>query len=460
MEATYSSLTFLVQPTLPSGLRLDASTGRLTGSPEETADARAYMITAANSTGEASVEVTFACVQRRPAATRASIAKLKHVDSPKPAEDAPLQNGASSEQPAPDFGKEIDNIADVANLPPEPDKDTRLLDWMLWTVHRVYLDDPELTTLSLKGLDMPLAETEPRIAPKLMRALGMNRHVASVDLSDSNLRAEEGLALAEALRTNETVQVLNIECNHLDAEALQAVAEALGDHTTSKISTLICNFQQSLGTHFGKAVEQSFAIMMERNLKIKRLSVPCEDVHWKSVIDRCLKRNNDSERRRLKRSKSAREDDTVGINMRTVVALRLSGVPHKPVHDCFRGMDEKLSLVRAFTEDKSRMPTKEQLQLFAKNRGQPLKYSEVAPLSKNFRRLLIDAAVDCQVVATDATQKKCTGDLKSWEEKNEHWRLDVLREDGIKFRFTSLKEVTLEVSPAFAAWLKAPSSRE
>jgi len=249
----------------------------------------------------------------------------------------------------------------------------------------------------------------------------------------------------------------------LESEALLAIAKALREAPGSKLTVLSCSMQQELGSSFGKVVEQEFAITMERNLVIKKLTVPFEDVHWKTIVDRCLKRNNDSDRRRLKRKVSGRQQDSdVGVQERVVSMLNLLIAPAKvDARKITEGNEEeKLGLVKTFAAAKKRLPTKEQLQAFAKNNGQPLKYSEVAPLSKAFRGKLLDAIVGCEVTAVDTTQKKTTGTLQAWEEKNDHWRLNIETQDGTRFRFTAVREPPIEVSAAVADWLKGPADTE
>ena len=55
---------------------------------------------------------------------------------------------------------------------------------MLYTVHRVALNDPALTVVDFTNLPMPKPE-EPRVAPKLGQALRTNTHVQKVLLNNT-----------------------------------------------------------------------------------------------------------------------------------------------------------------------------------------------------------------------------------------------------------------------------------
>ena len=50
-------------------------------------------------------------------------------------------------------------------------------------VHRAWLNDPELTVFDFDHLHMPLPHLEPRIAPKLCKAMGHNTHILAAVVS-------------------------------------------------------------------------------------------------------------------------------------------------------------------------------------------------------------------------------------------------------------------------------------
>lgn len=49
----------------------------------------------------------------------------------------------------------------------QPDPDRHPFDWMIWMVHRVYLNDPTLKELNFSGMQMPRPQDCLVIAPKL-----------------------------------------------------------------------------------------------------------------------------------------------------------------------------------------------------------------------------------------------------------------------------------------------------
>ena len=60
-------------------------------------------------------------------------------------------------------------------------------------VHRAWLDDPTLVDFDFTNTPMPPAHIEPRIAPKLVRAMETNSHIENLTLYDSNLQKAESL---------------------------------------------------------------------------------------------------------------------------------------------------------------------------------------------------------------------------------------------------------------------------
>merc|ERR1719333_188830 len=82
-------------------------------------------------------------------------------------------------------------------------------DWMVWMVHRAYLNDPELVELNFNNMHMPPGHMEHRIAPKLMKAMETNTHIECLSLMNSNLQKQQGVELAASLLKNCSLQVLN-----------------------------------------------------------------------------------------------------------------------------------------------------------------------------------------------------------------------------------------------------------
>jgi len=415
-----------VTPNLPKDLKLDPETGVISGVINNAVEAKTYRVTAANSTGSTSCELTFACTT--------SVDSITGVDQ--------------------QFAQSLEEIVDIAELVvKEPKKEKSLGDWMVWMVHRVSLNDPNLTEFNFTGKHMPPPHLEPRIAPKLIKSLAHNTNLLSLQLADSNLMKPQGHDLAASLAKNTTLQLLNIETNNLDATGVKHIAEALLGNPDSALEQWKFSNQKILGASFGRPVEQAVAELMEKNTRIVKLGFSCNDPNWRLNIDRALLRNNDFARRRRKGCPSMDENE-VTAQEKPISRMVIESVPDTPAEEVFNDAGEQTLLVRAYLQNSKRFPTREQLQSFAKSQGKPLPYSAVAPLAKSFRAKLLDAAVGCQVEVFDVYGAGFTGYLRSWTEKNEHWSLDLWMDDGTRFNCTSAKQPGIEVSAEFAEWQK------
>merc|ERR1712083_191835 len=106
----------------------------------------------------------------------------------------------------------------------------------------------------------------------------------------------------------------------------------------------------------------------------------------------------------------------------------------------FADGDEQLTtLVRKNMGEMKKLPTKEQLQAFAKKEGKPIKYSEVAPLLKSFRTKLLNAFLESRVTVVDTYGTATVGTLADWSETNEKWMLDVWPSVDTRIAFKSDK---------------------
>jgi hypothetical protein len=164
--------------------------------------------------------------------------------------------------------------------------------WMLYMVHKVYMNDPEVKELSFENMDM---KDEPRIAKKLVAGLHRNTHLLDLNLANSNLKATEGVPLGEALKENKTLTVLNIESSFLDVPGLLSIAEGLKSNRT--LQTLKVNGLKSLLKGVGASVEEAFAKAMEVNTTLTRLGLNLQNPHWRDIIDRRLMQNADKRRK-------------------------------------------------------------------------------------------------------------------------------------------------------------------
>merc|ERR1719401_2088641 len=134
----------------------------------------------------------------------------------------------------------IENITDLADMVTleEPSKSRTMSDWMIWMVHRAWLNDPTLTDLNFNNLQMPLPHLEPRVAPKLMKALQHNTNMTALQLVNSNMQKPQGYEMAESLKKNSCLQILNIESNYLDSDAMKAIAVALQESPKSALENI------------------------------------------------------------------------------------------------------------------------------------------------------------------------------------------------------------------------------
>eukprot|EP00928_Gymnodinium_smaydae_P000043 TRINITY_DN1001_c1_g2_i1.p1 TRINITY_DN1001_c1_g2~~TRINITY_DN1001_c1_g2_i1.p1 ORF type:complete len:1220 (+),score=312.57 TRINITY_DN1001_c1_g2_i1:100-3759(+) len=414
--------SFSVDPPLPKGLVLDPKTGAISGKPEETIEKKKYKITATNIAGSTDAFLEFAV-----------------EELPEPTEEELVAQ----------FAEELESITDLANLPPEPPRNGAAWHWMLWMVHRVWLNDPTLEVLNFSGLLMPLGSLEPRIAPKLMKGLGHNTYLTHLELANSNMQMTEGEALGESLRTNQTLRVLNVESNFLDQGALQHVLDALriAKDTTAVEQLRISN--QSGGNSFGRAFEEAIAGMLEVNQTIVKLSFVPADAHWRYKIDKAITRNCDIARRKRKQG-----GDKMVAEEKEMKKVRLAAEPTQAVWEVFPDDDEKLKVCRQCVVNSGRLPNGSELQGFARGKNLSLKYNEVAPLLKDFTDKLVKSMIGAEVEVTgeDAT-KKIVGALRAAEEKNKSWTLEVATASAL-YRFTSKGNVVFEVGDAILTWLK------
>lgn len=418
--------TFIIEPTLPAGLLIDPSTGVIGGTPTDESPSTTYKVTAKNVAGSTDAEITFAVT--------------KEVEE---------ETGVDQK-----FAEMIQEITDIADMVAEPNRMKCLGDWMVWMVHRAWLNDPTLTDFNFNNLNMPLPHLEPRIAPKLMKAMEHNTCITSLQVAHSNLQKPQGHQLSEALRKNTTLKILNIESNSLDSDAVKAIAVALQENDKTGLEQWRFNNQKHLGAYFGRPVEQAIAEMIDKNTRILKLGFACQDPNWRLIIDRAVLRNNDYARRRRKGSIFGLTEDEIKAEDRTLSKLTLTNFPDKAVWEVFEDDDKHLRLARSFVHANKRLPTKEQLQNYGKSVGQPLAYSAVAPLIKDFRTKLMNSVVGHFVSVEDSYGVHLEGSLRTWSEKNERWTLDVWPSGDSRLNCTADKQPIIEVSPAFAQWIE------
>jgi hypothetical protein len=168
-------------------------------------------------------------------------------------------------------------------------------DWMLFMVHRVYQNDPEITELSFENMHMPDSRLEPRVAPKLMEALHFNTHLRKLNLNNANLQAPEGVTLGSALRENTALRTLLLESSFLDAHGLAEIANGVASNRA--LETLKLNGLKNFSGGPGALVEESFAKALEANTTLIKLGIELQNPHWRDTIDRKMMQNADRARR-------------------------------------------------------------------------------------------------------------------------------------------------------------------
>eukprot|EP00397_Hematodinium_sp_SG-2012_P009961 GEMP01010061.1.p1 GENE.GEMP01010061.1~~GEMP01010061.1.p1 ORF type:complete len:583 (+),score=166.30 GEMP01010061.1:100-1848(+) len=104
--------------------------------------------------------------------------------------------------------------------------------WMVYQVHRAYLNDSKLTSLDFTNMHMPTGKNEPAIAPKLLSALQHNTKLTMLILDNCNFQSAEAPLLANSLAHNTTLNVLNVDNNAISNEALMKISAALSTNTS------------------------------------------------------------------------------------------------------------------------------------------------------------------------------------------------------------------------------------
>jgi hypothetical protein len=359
--------------------------------------------------------------------------------------------------PDPAFAALIDACTELEQLPEEPDREKKFMGWMMWMVHRAWLNDETLTDFNFSSCHMPPPNVEPRIAPKLMRALATNTHIVSLNLTDSKLQTEQAAQMADSLQANETLKVLEMEANHVKADEIKQMAIALTDNNCTVLETWRFASQVEQGTNFGRPTEEALGKMMEKNDRILKLGVYCQDAHWRNVISRAILRNGDVARRRRKRGSQV-EVSLIPAVTKPCVSLVLTSPPSMAAWDVFPDDDDYLTVARKYTADHKACPSAQQLQAAVKAAGKTIGYAQVAPLLNNFRTKLINAFKTLQVTVKESAvvMHECT--LVEWTTKNQNWTFDVWPSDTKRFSFEKKGDPAIELSDDVKYWLMPTSS--
>eukprot|EP00929_Paragymnodinium_shiwhaense_P061580 TRINITY_DN30764_c0_g1_i1.p1 TRINITY_DN30764_c0_g1~~TRINITY_DN30764_c0_g1_i1.p1 ORF type:complete len:1396 (-),score=366.78 TRINITY_DN30764_c0_g1_i1:262-4377(-) len=424
-EIDSGNFTFTVSPALPAGLSLDPKTGRIAGLPTEETYHTNYCVTASNVAGSVSVEFSLVVTT--------------------PPEEAVIDTA---------FAEVIEEITEVeALLEHSPPKEKRFGDWMIWMVHRAYLNDPTLTDFNFNHCRMPLPHEEWRVAPKLIKALETNTHIQNLSLAGSNLQKPQGHELAAALRKNCTIKVLNIESNKLDSSCMQDVAEGIENNKNTALEQLRVSYQLGMGKFYGRPVEQAFGEMMKTNETIVKLGLVLDDRHWMNTINGYLTRNADRARRRRKKADNANTEEELPIEEKTMSRVHLEQPPSVPCDQIMSDDSIGYKVFLKYLSNNKMVPAPTQLQNFAKSEGQPLKYSELKPTIEASRTKLLKAAVGTQATVLDSFNATMDGTFLKATVQGTNWCVE-LKQDRVRLQCKSAKDPGITISEHWKAWLE------
>merc|ERR1712232_442845 len=349
------------------------------------------------------------------------------------------------------FAEQIEAVEDVAQLCSEPSRKKHFGDWMIWMVHRAYLNDPSLIELDFTSMHMPSPHEEKRIAPKLMAALKWNTNIELLLLASSNLQPASGFELADALAENKTLRIVDIESNCLDSMAVKEIAVAVGRNKNTQVEQLMVSHQKQ-GKFFGRPTEEAFAQMMSNNDTRRRPQktpssesrlAPLEDKQLK-LISLCGEPVRCGDDVLASASTSAGASEAEEEDMAEAPVARTSG--SQPSRD----------VIHDYVVRYERLPSFTQLQTYLRNAGAtPPTHKEAMPILKDCRGRLLDAAVLSNVGVTDVFGTVTSGVLRSWTERNDVWTVEVGSDDGRRYAFQSRHaEPSMAVSGSWAAFLQ------
>ncbi|CAE7503427.1 TMOD2 [Symbiodinium natans] len=418
----------------PRGLHLHPGTGVISGTPVLAAEDRRYSIKARRH------EAKTSSINYTVLACTISFMKVDDAQDDSQCEEVSMSINE-------DFATRVECVCEIGDMLPEPCRTRAYGDWMIWMVHRAWLDDPSLTELNFSNMHMPPPHVERRIAPKLMDAMARNTHLEKLTLSNSNLVKASGVQLAGALRSNSSLRTLNLESNWLDSNAVRELAVAVKESLNSKIECLRFSHQKQMGQFFGRPTEEAVGQMMQSNDTIVKLGFECDDAHWRNEIDRALLRNNDSWRRGLQQTSSealpTAEEHSLG---------RIHLV-HRP--------DASTSEVRSrfctlcdYLDSNKKLPTTSQLQNSTRNSGQQISYAKAAPMIKELRSWMLDHALNKMVEVLDVFETPTSGILRQWSSSHDHWMVEIWVDDR-RCTFRSSREPAMSVSDDWVSWLRA-----
>jgi len=497
-----------VTPALPAGVSLDTTTGVLSGSPTEVTDAATYWISCWNSGGEAHVEFSLDVTEPAPTSlTYPTIAERYYLDQPLEGVGPDSQGGTCrnfSVSPAlpsgmslnPETGelsgtptevtpsasycivgknkggqvsfdfkfdvyvnmvKKICDCTDVNILLSDLDQTGKEkaepIAWMVWMVHRVHLNDESLTELDFSDMDMPPPQSQPNVAPKLMKALESSLQLTDLKLVNSKLERASCDELADALKVNTTLKLINVSGNDLATENVIKMANSIRENQDTKVDNFNFSHQKTMGGNLGHACEQALLQLVKEGKTVCRMPVKIEDAGTRNAIDSGLIQNADRARRLAAGGSFSAE---VPEENRTLATVELRSPPEGSTADEVFAEDfETVAIVRGFCAEKRQVPTKEQLQTFAKNQDPPqsVPFSKAAAVMLAFCPKLLDGAVETKVVLSDAQGTETTGTLRKWTSPTESSYSIVMKDESGKIIEYKGSKLVIKFGEDYITWL-------
>ncbi|CAE8623764.1 unnamed protein product, partial [Polarella glacialis] len=174
--------------------------------------------------------------------------------------------------------------------------------WMVWMVHRVFLNDPDLLVLDFACFALPAGEDEPRIVPKLLQALGRNTHLTELRLFNTALRLDEEQvqALADSISSNKVLSKLDVQANFLEMSELEVLFKALAFNASlqelkvnDQRSKLEGNWNSRLKEKAGIDMYKALAESFSQNTTLFSVDLEMVDCYTREPIVRSLVRNRE-----------------------------------------------------------------------------------------------------------------------------------------------------------------------
>jgi len=203
-----------------------------------------------------------------------------------------------------------EGLKDHLNCWDERSKPHHLGTWMVWMVHRLHLNDPDLQKLEFALFRMPTGEEEPRIAPKLVKALERNEHLQELLLAASHLHSSEASQLAKSLRSNKKLPLrrLQLQENYLQLSDLKDIFDSLHHNNTLEELTVDAQrcehgeYKELMSGEAGVDICKAAADCLQ-TCKLIELGMFLPRAHWQDQIGKGLMRNREDRRKAMQEAR-------------------------------------------------------------------------------------------------------------------------------------------------------------